>query len=63
VAVDDDSKIAYRLDHQTRTVEFVFFGQCEFSIGMTPSVVRRCQDLFGEVSAQLGSPDQVQKDG
>jgi len=47
----DDTKIGYRVDPDGDSVEIVALGAMELSIGMTPEVLRRCQEVLAE--AQL----------
>jgi hypothetical protein len=44
----DDTKIGYRVDPDGDGVEIVALGSMELSIGMTPSVLRRCQEVLAE---------------
>jgi hypothetical protein len=44
----DDTKIRYRVDPAGDSVEIVALGAMELSIGMTPKVLRRCQEVLAE---------------
>jgi hypothetical protein len=44
----DDTKIAYRIDPGGDGVEIVALGPMELSIGMTPRVLERCQEVLAE---------------
>jgi len=44
----DDTKIRYRVDPGGDGVEIVALGPMELSIGMTPKVLRRCQEVLAE---------------
>ena len=44
----DDTKIGYRIDPDGEGVEIVAFGAMELTIGMTPEVLRRCQEVLAE---------------
>lgn len=44
----DDTKIAYRVDPGGDGVEIVALGPMELSIGMTPQVLERCQEVLAE---------------
>jgi hypothetical protein len=44
----DDTKIRYRVDPGGDSVEIVALGSMELSIGMTPEVLRRCQEVLAE---------------
>jgi hypothetical protein len=44
----DDTKLAYRVDPDGDSVELVAFGPIELSIGMTPEVLQRCQEVLAE---------------
>jgi hypothetical protein len=44
----DDTKIGYRVDPGGDSVEIVALGAMELSIGMTPAVLRRCQEVLAE---------------
>jgi hypothetical protein len=60
LAVEDDSKIVYQIDPSGETVEFVFHGPMELGVGMSAQLVRRCQDLFGEASAEMHRVQQTE---
>jgi hypothetical protein len=44
----EDSEIAYRVDPGGDGVEIVALGPMELSIGMTPQVLERCQEVLAE---------------
>lgn len=44
----DDTKLAYRVDPGGDGVEIVALGPMELSIGMTPLVLQRCQEVLAE---------------
>jgi hypothetical protein len=44
----DDTKLRYRVDPGGDSVEIVALGSMELSIGMTPEVLRRCQEVLAE---------------
>jgi hypothetical protein len=44
----DDTELKYRVDPDGEGVEIVAFGSMELSIGMTPQVLRRCQEVLAE---------------
>lgn len=49
----DDTKFGYRVDPGGDGVEIVALGPMELCIGMTPSVLRRCQEVLA--AAQLAA--------
>lgn len=49
----EDTKFGYRIDPGGESVEIVAFGPMELSIGMTPEVLRRCQEVLAEASCVL----------
>jgi hypothetical protein len=44
----DDTELGYRVDPDGEGVEIVAFGSMELSIGMTPQVLRRYQEVLAE---------------
>lgn len=44
----EDTKLGYRVDPGGDGVEIIALGPMELSIGMSPSVLRRCQELLAE---------------
>ncbi len=49
----DDTQLRYRVDPDGDGVEIVALGSMELSIGMTPEVLRRCQDLLAEAQRAI----------
>jgi hypothetical protein len=49
----EDTRLSYRVDPDGESVEIVAFGPMELSIGMTPEVLRRCQEVLAEASGVL----------
>jgi hypothetical protein len=49
----DDTKIRYRVDPGGDSVEIVALGAIELSIGMTPGVLRRCQEVLAEAQQAI----------
>jgi hypothetical protein len=47
----EDTQLRFRVDPDGDGVEIVALGPIELSIGMTPEVLQRCQELLAE--AQL----------
>lgn len=44
----EDTKLVYRVDPDGESVELVALGPMELSIGMTPEVLQRCQEVLAE---------------
>lgn len=49
----EDTRLAFRVDPGGESVEIVAFGPMELSIGMTPEVLLRCQEVLAEALAVL----------
>jgi hypothetical protein len=49
----DDTKIRYRVDPGGDSVEIVALGVIELSIGMTPGVLRHCQEVLAEAQQAI----------
>lgn len=62
LVLEDDSEIVYRVDPGGETVELVVMGPMELGIGMSETIVRRCQDLFGEALAEMHRVQQTESD-
>jgi hypothetical protein len=44
----EDTQLRFRVDPGGDGVEIIALGPMELSIGMTPSVLRRCQEVLAE---------------
>jgi hypothetical protein len=51
----DESRFGYRIDPDGEGLEIVVYGPMELSIGMTPQVLRRCQELLAEAQHAVTS--------
>lgn len=49
----DDTQLCFRVDPDGDGVEIVALGPVELSIGMTPGVLVRCQELLAEAQAAI----------
>jgi hypothetical protein len=49
----DDTELGYRVDPDGEGVEIIAFGSMELSIGMTPQVLRRCQEVLAAAYAAI----------